>query len=131
MVSVLFLISTPGLLLILKRFEINLEKLEFWVLVITGTAWLLVLIFFLLDPDQTINPVWDAGFTLLPSLAFVLDRTSSSYALAVTALVFFGVLGGVRAFGLVGVFVGPVILAILLALWREWAMDLLPSEEGG
>lgn len=35
-------------------------------------------------------------------------------------LVLFGVLGGVVAFGLIGLFVGPVILAILLALWREW-----------
>lgn len=35
-------------------------------------------------------------------------------------LVLFGVLGGLAAFGLIGLFVGPVILAILLALWREW-----------
>ena len=38
-------------------------------------------------------------------------------------LVMFGVLGGFAAFGLIGLFVGPVILAILLALWREWAAD--------
>ncbi len=90
--SILFLVSTPGLLWVLRRFEINLQKLEFWVLVITGTAWLLVLIFYLLDPNQYFNPVWDAGFTLLPSLAFALDRIGSSYPLAVAALVFFGVL---------------------------------------
>lgn len=35
-------------------------------------------------------------------------------------LVVFGVLGGVIAFGLVGLFIGPVVLAIALALWREW-----------
>jgi predicted PurR-regulated permease PerM len=35
-------------------------------------------------------------------------------------VVMFGVLGGLAAFGLVGLFVGPVILAVLLALWREW-----------
>ena len=35
-------------------------------------------------------------------------------------VVLFGVLGGLAAFGLVGVFVGPVILAVLLAIWREW-----------
>ena len=35
-------------------------------------------------------------------------------------LVLFGVLGGLAAFGLIGLFVGPVVLAILLALWREW-----------
>jgi predicted PurR-regulated permease PerM len=31
-----------------------------------------------------------------------------------------GVLGGVQAFGLVGLFVGPVIMAMLLTVWREW-----------
>ena len=38
-------------------------------------------------------------------------------------LVLFGVLRGLAAFWLIGLFVGPVILAILLALWREWAAD--------
>lgn len=35
-------------------------------------------------------------------------------------LVVFGVLGGVLAFGLVGLFIGPVLLAVSLAIWREW-----------
>lgn len=35
-------------------------------------------------------------------------------------LVLFGVLGGIAAFGLVGLFIGPVILAVMVALWREW-----------
>jgi len=35
-------------------------------------------------------------------------------------LVLFGVLGGLAAFGLVGLFVGPVVLAIMMAVWREW-----------
>ncbi len=38
-------------------------------------------------------------------------------------LVFFGVLGGLVSFGLVGVFVGPVLLSALFALWREWVED--------
>jgi predicted PurR-regulated permease PerM len=38
-------------------------------------------------------------------------------------LVLFGVLGGLAAFGLVGLFVGPVILAVLLAIWREWLLE--------
>lgn len=38
-------------------------------------------------------------------------------------LVLFGVLGGLSAFGLIGLFIGPVILAVLLALWREWVAD--------
>jgi predicted PurR-regulated permease PerM len=36
-------------------------------------------------------------------------------------LVMFGALGGLQAFGLMGLFLGPVVLAIGLALWREWS----------
>jgi predicted PurR-regulated permease PerM len=35
-------------------------------------------------------------------------------------LVMFGVLGGLAAFGLIGLFLGPVVLAVLMAVWREW-----------
>ncbi|MBI4588669.1 MAG: AI-2E family transporter [Candidatus Rokubacteria bacterium] len=35
-------------------------------------------------------------------------------------LVFFGVLGGLAAFGSLGLFVGPVVISLLLVLWREW-----------
>jgi len=35
-------------------------------------------------------------------------------------LVVFGVLGGVISFGLIGLFIGPVVLAVALAIWREW-----------
>jgi predicted PurR-regulated permease PerM len=38
-------------------------------------------------------------------------------------IVLFGVLGGLAAFGFVGLFVGPVILAVLLAVWREWLAE--------
>jgi predicted PurR-regulated permease PerM len=30
------------------------------------------------------------------------------------------VLGGLNAFGMVGLFLGPVILAVLVAVWRQW-----------
>jgi predicted PurR-regulated permease PerM len=36
-------------------------------------------------------------------------------------LVMFGALGGLQAFGLMGLFLGPVVLATGLALWREWS----------
>ncbi len=35
-------------------------------------------------------------------------------------LAFFGALGGLSAFGLVGLFLGPVILAVAFAVWQEW-----------
>ena len=35
-------------------------------------------------------------------------------------LIFFGVLGGALAFGVIGVFLGPVLLAVAFALLRDW-----------
>jgi predicted PurR-regulated permease PerM len=35
-------------------------------------------------------------------------------------LVMFGILGGLAAFGMIGLFIGPVILAVLSSLWQEW-----------
>ncbi len=35
-------------------------------------------------------------------------------------LVLFGVLGGLNAFGLIGLFLGPVVLAVLWAVWQHW-----------
>lgn len=43
-------------------------------------------------------------------------------------LVMFGVLGGLAAFGLVGLFVGPVILAVLMAVWREWIEESVKTD---
>lgn len=42
-------------------------------------------------------------------------------------LVMFGVLGGLASFGMIGLFIGPVILAVVVAIWQEWlAQPLLP-----
>ena len=45
-------------------------------------------------------------------------------------LVMFGVIGGLAAFGLIGMFIGPVIVAVLLAVWREWLEDQGPARPG-
>jgi len=37
---------------------------------------------------------------------------------------FFGLVGGVSTMGLVGLFVGPVLMALLVAIWREWLRGL-------
>jgi len=58
----------------------------------TGIAWIFSLVFFFLKPELHLNPIWDAGEKLLPSLAFSLDWVSSSYFLVVITLIFFGVL---------------------------------------
>lgn len=33
---------------------------------------------------------------------------------------FFGLIGGVKTMGLVGLFIGPVLMALLVTIWREW-----------
>ena len=45
-------------------------------------------------------------------------------------LVMFGVIGGLAAFGLIGMFIGPVVVAVLLAVWREWLEDQAPVQPG-
>ena len=36
---------------------------------------------------------------------------------------FFGLIGGVKTMGIVGLFIGPVLMALLVAIWREWIME--------
>ncbi len=38
-------------------------------------------------------------------------------------LVFFGVLGGLLAFGTLGIVLGPVVLSLLITLWRRWLTE--------
>jgi predicted PurR-regulated permease PerM len=53
--------------------------------------------------DHFIRPVLIGGAIRLPFIWVLL-----------------GILGGFSAFGLVGLFVGPAIMAALILLWREW-----------
>ncbi len=34
-----------------------------------------------------------------------------------------GILGGVESFGLVGIFIGPALMAVLVSLWRGWVEE--------
>lgn len=60
--------------------------------------------------DNLIRPLVISGPTRIPFL-----------------LVFLGVLGGVNAFGLIGLFLGPVLLAVALGIWREWLVHARSS----
>lgn len=62
---------------------------------------------FLVNPaDNILRPILISSASSIPLL-----------------LVLFGVLGGLLAFGMVGLFIGPLILSVLLAIWREWLVD--------
>ena len=60
--------------------------------------------------DNVIRPLVISGASRVPFL-----------------VVLFGVLGGLSAFGAVGLFLGPVILAVLLSVWQAW-LDLQQEE---
>ena len=36
---------------------------------------------------------------------------------------FFGLIGGVKTMGFLGLFVGPVLMAVLVSIWREWVYE--------
>jgi predicted PurR-regulated permease PerM len=60
--------------------------------------------------DHFVRPVLIGGATKLPFLWVLL-----------------GILGGVETWGLVGLFVGPALLAALIMLWREWVGEGRPG----
>jgi predicted PurR-regulated permease PerM len=41
---------------------------------------------------------------------------------------FFGLVGGVTTMGFVGLFIGPVLMALIVALWREWVLEVQERE---
>jgi predicted PurR-regulated permease PerM len=55
--------------------------------------------------DHFVRPALIGGATRLPFL-----------------WVLIGILGGVESFGLLGLFVGPAVMAVLVMLWREWVV---------
>lgn len=57
--------------------------------------------------DHFVRPVLIGGATKLPFL-----------------WVLFGILGGVASWGLLGLFLGPAVMAALIMLWREWTSDV-------
>ncbi|WP_183900333.1 MULTISPECIES: AI-2E family transporter [Rhizobium] len=42
---------------------------------------------------------------------------------------FFGLIGGVKTLGFLGVFIGPVLMALLVAIWREWMHEVRTAEK--
>lgn len=63
--------------------------------------------------------IWGAG--LISSIDNVLRPLLISRGASLSfAVVFVGVIGGIIAFGLVGIFIGPTVLALSWRLWRTW-----------
>ena len=41
---------------------------------------------------------------------------------------FFGLVGGVSTMGFLGLFIGPVLMALLVSIWREWIREVKMAE---
>jgi predicted PurR-regulated permease PerM len=42
---------------------------------------------------------------------------------------FFGLIGGVKTMGFLGLFIGPVLMALLVAIWREWMHEVRTADQ--
>jgi predicted PurR-regulated permease PerM len=62
--------------------------------------------------DHVVRPVLIGGAARLPFIWVLL-----------------GLLGGLETMGFIGLFLGPAIMAALIALWREWTGSPEPMEE--
>ncbi|MBB2751127.1 UNVERIFIED_ORG: putative PurR-regulated permease PerM [Rhizobium aethiopicum] len=43
---------------------------------------------------------------------------------------FFGLVGGVKTMGFLGLFIGPVLMALIVAIWREWIHEARSADKG-
>jgi predicted PurR-regulated permease PerM len=79
------------------------------ILLVYGGTWLMAAglagfgVAALLIGENLIQPALIGGAARLPFL-----------------VVLIGIIGGMQSFGLLGLFLGPVIMAALLTIWREW-----------
>ena len=64
---------------------------------------------------------WGA-LVMLSGDHFVWPRLVGGGARLPFLFAFVGIFGGLASFGLVGLFLGPVIMAAVLTIWREWVM---------
>jgi predicted PurR-regulated permease PerM len=80
-----------------------------------GSGWAALGVFswgavIMLTCDHFLWPVLVGGVVRLPFL-----------------LALIGIFGGLETFGLIGLVLGPIIMAVLLTVWREWLVDPRPA----
>jgi predicted PurR-regulated permease PerM len=68
---------------------------------------------------------WGA-FVMIVGDQFIWPKLIGSAARLPFVFAFIGIFGGLASFGLVGLFLGPVIMAAFLAVWREWVLRTNP-----
>jgi predicted PurR-regulated permease PerM len=83
-----------------------------------GSGWLAAGVF-----------AWGAAVMLVGD-HFVWPTLVGSAARLPFLVALIGIFGGIHALGLVGLFVGPVVMAALLTVWREWVMQSAEAKNG-
>ena len=64
--------------------------------------------------------VFGTGAATMAAAGFIWPMLVGRTAQLPFLLALIGIFGGLQAFGLIGLFIGPVIMVALLTIWREW-----------
>ncbi len=80
------------------------------------------------------RPLWGTVLLVFTVLAMTVDNIIRPLFIKRGAnlplvMVFAGVIGGLIAFGIVGLFIGPVVLAVTYTLLKAWVQSGTPSEK--
>jgi predicted PurR-regulated permease PerM len=82
------------------------------------------------------QPVWGTVLIVFTVVAGTLDNVVRPFLIRRGAdlpllLIFSGVIGGLVAFGVIGLFIGPVLLAVTYTLLKAWVTGSVQEDETG
>ena len=80
------------------------------------------------------QPVWGTVLIVISVVALTLDNVIRPFLIKKGAdlplvLIFSGVIGGLIAFGIIGLFIGPVVLAVTYTLLKSWVSGSTQEDE--
>jgi predicted PurR-regulated permease PerM len=80
------------------------------------------------------EPIWATVLLIISVVVVASDNIIRPYLIRKGAdlplvLIFAGVIGGLVAFGIIGLFIGPVILAVTYTLVKTWVSSTTPAEK--
>jgi predicted PurR-regulated permease PerM len=81
------------------------------------------------------QPVWGTVLLVFTAVAGTVDNVVRPFLIKKGAdlpllLIFSGVIGGLIAFGIIGLFIGPVVLAVTYTLLKAWVLGEVREEPG-
>lgn len=80
------------------------------------------------------HPAWGTVLLIITLIASTIDNVVRPFMIRKGAplpllLIFSGVIGGIAAFGIIGLFIGPVILAVTYTLLKAWVARDAPEAQ--